>query len=311
MRNTLGKIAAYLGIALILGAAVKISPAAEEYEFRGDGLYIGRTTVDELLKTYQIYNYNDYIYIKDWKYPPIFLTQMPDDFTELKDPQLRNKLFLQIIGPLALKVNETLEFERMDIRLLEDKFSREHNLTPEEEKQIEEMAKKYDIFTRMKGERRYAILLKELLMRVDKVPPSLLMGVAAIETDWGTNRPIREANSLYKELIWYSDEPGLQPENEPDKTYKIKIFPSLYESMLSYAHKINTGVNYDQVRFLRKEISDRDQPVFGRTLAHAMIFDSNLKNFAGLLDYTITFYELINWDEAELGEIDLPSATNE
>lgn len=37
-----------------------------------------------------------------------------------------------------------------------------------------------------------------------------------------------------------------------------------------------------------------------------MLFDSNLKNFAGLLDYTITFYELTNFDEAELGFVRLP-----
>lgn len=44
----------------------------------------------------------------------------------------------------------------------------------------------------------------------------------------------------------------------------------------------------------------------GRSLAHTMLFDSNLKNFAGLLDYTITFYELTNFDEAELGFVRLP-----
>lgn len=310
MNKLLVKIASGLSLMILLGAAVKINPPAEKYEFRGDGLYIGQTTVEELQKTYQVYGYNDYLYIKDWKYPPIFLTRMPTDFNTIANQQLRNKLFLQIVGPLALKLNEALAEERLEIRLINLQFRTEHNLTPEQEKFLEEKAKKYDIFTRMKGERRYGIILDQLLMKVDKIPPSLLMGVAAIETDWGTNRPIREANSLYKELLWYSDEPGLQPEGEEtDKSYKFKIFPSLYDSMASYAHKINSGVNYEQVRYLRREIAKRDQPVFGRTLAHAMIFDSNLKNFAGLLDYTITFYELINWDEAELGDIDLPPDT--
>ena len=56
----------------------------------------------------------------------------------------------------------------------------------------------------------------------------------------------------------------------------------------------------------RAEIEYREKPVFGRSLAHTMLFDSNLKNFAGLLDYTITFYELTNFDEAELGFVRLP-----
>ena len=66
------------------------------------------------------------------------------------------------------------------------------------------------------------------------------------------------------------------------------------------------GVNYEQMRLYRAEIEYREKPVFGRSLAHTMLFDSNLKNFAGLLDYTITFYELTNFDEAELGFVRLP-----
>jgi len=40
-----------------------------------------------------------------------------------------------------------------------------------------------------------------------------------------------------------------------------------------------------------------------------MYFDSNLQNYAGLLDYTITFYELTNIDEATLSPLYLPETT--
>ena len=67
------------------------------------------------------------------------------------------------------------------------------------------------------------------------------MGAAAIESNWGTNRPANEGNSLYRELLWYSNEPGLIPEDETeDNSYKYKIFPSLLASMRSYTHKINS-----------------------------------------------------------------------
>ncbi len=298
----------YLYIFLMILISATIVQAAEKkavYDFKADGIYIDEITTDELEEIYQIYGYKDYIYMRDWIYPPIFLKKLPSDFREIKDPQKRNKLFLQILGPLALKVKQELYEDSINIRLLELQFKNKHNLSPEQEQFLEEQAKKYDIFTRLKGERRYAYILKELVLRVNFVPPSMLMGVAAIESNWGTNRPANEANSLYRELLWYSNEPGLTPKDETeDKSYKYKIFPSLIDSMRSYSHKINTGVNYHQIRFLRKEIESRNKPVFGRTLAHAMIFDSNLPNFAGLLDYTMTFYELSNFDEASLGDID-------
>lgn len=304
------KIFTYILLFFLITPAIGNTAA---YNFEADGIYIDEITTSELENIYQIYGYKDYIYMRDWIYPPIFLKKLPSDFQEINDSQKRNKLFLQIIGPLALKTQEHLLEERVKILSLEKEFKESHNLTPAQENYLEEQAQKYDVFTRLKGERRYAYILKELILRVNAVSPSLLMGVAAIESNWGTNRPSNEANSLYRELLWYSDEAGLIPQNETeDKDYKYKIFPSLIDSMYSYAHKINSGVNYHQVRFLRQEIESRDKPVFGRTLAHAMIFDSNLPNFAGLLDYTITFYELTNFDEASLGDIDwLLEKTNE
>ena len=304
------KFFAYLFLSLIINSSIGKTAI---YDFKADGIYIDEITTAELEDIYQIYGYKDYIYMRDWIYPPIFLKRLPSDFQEIKDSQKRNKLFLQIVGPLALKTQEHLLEERVKILTLEKEFKESHNLTPKQENYLEEQAKKYEVFTRLKGERRYAYILKELILRVNAVSPSLLMGVAAIESNWGTNRPSNIANSLYRELLWYSDEPGLAPEDETEDTsYKYKIFPSLIDSMYSYAHKINSSVNYHQVRFLRQEIESRDKPVFGRTLAHAMIFDSNLPNFAGLLDYTITFYELTNFDEATLGDIDwLLSKTND
>ena len=219
------KFFAYLFLFLIINSSIGKTAI---YDFKADGIYIDEITTAELEDIYQIYGYKDYIYMRDWIYPPIFLKRLPSDFQEIKDSQKRNKLFLQIVGPLALKTQEHLLEERVKILTLEKEFKESHNLTPKQENYLEEQAKKYEVFTRLKGERRYAYILKELILRVNAVSPSLLMGVAAIESNWGTNRPSNIANSLYRELLWYSDEPGHTPEDETEDTsYKYKIFPSL------------------------------------------------------------------------------------
>lgn len=280
--------------------------AKTEVDLRPDGLYLTDVTVAQLEKQYELYDYKDYIYMPDWTYPPIFLTNLPTDFNQITNTNRRNKLFLQILGPLALKLSDELREERLSVRELRAAFLDGATLTPEQEKFIEEKAVKYDIFTRMKGRRRYDILLKRLMLKVDIIPPSLLMAAAAIESDWGTNRIVREGNSLYKELDWYTDK-GIKPKDDNhDKSYRYKTFPSLYDSMKSYALRLNSGVNYEQMHLYRAEIERHEKPVLGRSLAHTILFDSNLKNFAGLLDYTITFYELTNFDEAELGFVKLP-----
>ncbi len=299
------KLVTLISFFIFLFCAEK-SCAKTEIDLRPDGLYLTDVAVAQLEKFYNDYEYNDYIYMPDWTYPPIFLTNLPTDFNQIKDSNKRNKLFLQIVGPLALKLAEEQKEERLQIFELRENFLNGADLTPEQEKFIEEKATKYDIFSRMKGRRRYDILLKKLTLKADVVPPSILMAAAAIESDWGTNRIAHEANSLYKELDWYTDE-GLKPKDDTkDNSYRYKVFPSLYESMKSYALRLNSNVNYEQMWLYREAINYREKPVFGRSLAHTLQFGSNLKNFAGLLDYTITFYELINFDEAELGFVKIP-----
>lgn len=296
-----------LFLPLLLLAAANAT-AKTEIDIRPDGLYLTDITVAQLEKQYEQYDYKDYIYMPDWVYPPIFLTNLPTDFAKITDVNRRNKLFLQIIGPLALKLSDELRQERLTVRELRAAFLTGADLTPEQEKFIEEKAAQYDIFTRMTGRRRYDILLKRLELKVNIVPPSLLMAAAAIESDWGANRIVREGNSLYKELDWYTNQ-GLTPQDDQqDPSYRYKTFPSLYDSMKSYALRLNSNVNYEQMRLYRAEIEYREKPVTGRALAHTLLFASNLKNFAGLLDYTITFYELANFDEAELGFVKLPEA---
>ena len=280
--------------------------AKEQIDIQYDGIYLDGVTLSQLETIYKDYNYRDYLYMKDWKYPPIFMVSLPTDFNTVTDSKKRNKLFLQMMVPLALKVNFEIMLERYDLEEIIKDFNEKHDLSAEQIKIIEEKAVKYDIFTRLQGERRYSLILKQLKERIDTVPPSILIAAAAIESDWGTNRPSQLANSLYRELVWYTDE-GLEPLDEKeDKTYRYKIFNSLYDSMVSYALKINSGVNYQQFRTLRVLNRYREVPLLGRNIAHSMYFDSNLQNFAGILDYTITFYELINIDEAELAPLELP-----
>ena len=283
----------------------------QKVEFQYDGIYLNNINLAQLQTIYDDYDYHDYMYMPGWQYPPIFLESLPVDFDTITDAQKRNRLFLQILAPLALKLNEEITEEKNEIDTLRQEFEEKHDLSPEQIQFLEEKAEKYDIFTRLKGERRYALFLSELQEKVDVIPPSIMLAAAAIETNWGTNRPVRLANSLYRELVWYTDE-GLEPLDETeDKTYRYKIFPTLYDSMKSHALKLNSHVNYEMFRFNRKSMKERGTSLQGRDMAHNMIHDSNLKNFAGILDYTITFYVLGGIDEAELAPLDLPKSIRE
>ena len=281
-------------------ANISKRPGISFYEQKGE-IYVKDTTIEELENLFKAVSYNDYIYMPNMLYPAIFLQKLPSNYAELKDESYRNRLFIQILVPIAIKVKEDIEKERNALFYIHEQFKKNTELTEAESVVLEDWAKVYDVYTPLKGSRRIEYLFEELKKKLDIIPVSMLIGVAAIESNWGTSRPALQANGLYKEKVWFGEEKGLAPEGEDaDDDYEFKIFDSIYDAMMSYSIKINSGIDYFYMREYRSEYRRRKGVISGRTLAHSMMQSSELKNFAGLLDYTITFYDMDNLDYAKL-----------
>lgn len=264
---------------------------------------IDRIKTKDLQDIYAFYGYKgekDYLMVPSYHYPPIFLRHFPDDFTTITDEARRNALFIKILAPLTLKLNNEIIAERREIAALNKDFLQNQELSPQQEQWLEDKAAKYDVFTRLKGHRRYTYLLEELLQKVHVIPPSVLITASALETNWGTSRIVKEANSLYKALDWYTDQ-GLKPIGETqDDSYRIKIYPDIYRSMQEFAHKLNSALPYQDFRGFRNRVLDRRTPLLGSTLAPYLVWNSPLKNYAGLFDYTLAYYELNIIDKSVL-----------
>ena len=266
-------------------------------------LELGKISVAELEEIYDFYEYHgekDYLMIPGYRYPPIFLKYFPTDFNKISEEKKRNAMFIKILAPLTMKLNNEILAERKEILEVSSYFQKHQELTKEQEKFIEDKASKYDVFTRFQGYRRYAYLLDELSKKVHVIPPSILITAAALETNWGTSRIVQEGNSLYKALNWYSTE-GLKPIGETeDDSYRIKTYPDIYSSMQEFALKLNSGISFNQFRSFRNKILDRGTPLLGTMLAPQMVLNSPLQNYAGLFDYTLAYYELNIIDKSVL-----------
>lgn len=81
MKTLTAVTALILSVLFICGAKAPDTPV---YEYKVDGIYIHDITVAELEDFYRIYGYKDYIYMRDWIYPPIFLTRLPATSAQLK-----------------------------------------------------------------------------------------------------------------------------------------------------------------------------------------------------------------------------------
>ena len=272
---------------------------------QAEELWLKNISVLDLKKLYQESSYEgfkSYLMIPKHEYPPIFLENLPKGFSSITDETERNALFIKIIAPLALKLNQDILKERQVITSLNETFEKENKLSDKDIRLLEQKAEKYDIFSRLKGSERYAHLLAELLKRVDIIAPSIMITAAAIDTNWGTARISTEGNSLYKTYLWHTDK-GLKPLGEKeDDSYRLKTYPSLYASMKEFALKINSHRAFHLMRIMRDERRPIEQYPSGLLMAPYLLGNSPLKNYAGLFEYTMAYYEFLEIDKSSLAD---------
>lgn len=278
-----------------------VSPVMAEIKIHEyDGItYVDETTVEELEALFKKFRYQRFRALDDDEFPAIFVQKLPSDFQNIKSLKYRNELFIRILTPLALKLNEEILNERSTLLRLERQFKKNNTLSEKEVQKLENLAKKYDYFTRLKGNDRIGAQLQNLKLRIDMIPPSIFVAAAALESNWGSSRLAMVANSLYKEKVWFTDE-GIEPLENKDDGYRFKTFDSLIECMRSFALTFNSNINYEYAWEVREGMTDRHGTVLGESLALALSTSSNLPNYIGILDYTTAFYDLLAIDIGHL-----------
>ena len=272
---------------------------AQDFKINNTGAYFSDYASADLNKTFKELDYETYILPQANAYPRLFVKNLPSDLALMEDKTLRNRLFMQILIPLILKVNEEVLQEREIIEALEYDLEQNKDFDEADMYYLDELAQKYDVTSKFKDSRRYLKLFTELKQKVDIVPPSILLAAAAIYTDWGTSRVAQLANNLYQTKIWFSNE-GLEPSGGKEEGFTYKIYDSLEDCISDYVLKINSNVNYQAFRQSRAAARKKGNVLYGKRFDWTMILDSNLQNFAGLLDYTLTYYKLHHVDEATL-----------
>lgn len=275
--------------------------SAEPMLLKKDGaIYVEEATTAEVENLFRLNHFDRYD-IPYGKFPRIYLKKLPSDWKQVLENKKNghnkslHRTFIRILLPLILKVNENILAERTLIENISDKYDNKVALSEQDIKILEDKAVKYDVFTRMKGDERISTLIKGLLTNIDTVPPSIMIASAAAYTDWGTSRLATEANSLYLEEVWYTKE-GLKPLDDENAQYRYKIFDSLEESITAHALKINSSINYEYLRAGRALSRKMKRPPYGEELVVHLMYDNNMQNIVGLIDYTLVHYNLAKTD---------------
>ncbi|WP_144436863.1 glucosaminidase domain-containing protein [Thermosulfidibacter takaii] len=148
----------------------------------------------------------------------------------------RKRTFINLLLPAVLVKNFEIERTREHVKELMIK-AKEGTLEKVDKFWLKELIKKYKA-------RSY----EDLLVRLDIVPPGLVIAQAAIESGWGSSRFFCEANNIFGEWDFSLNSTGVKAK---DSDVYLKKFDNLLEAVDSYYYNINTGWAYEEFRKAR------------------------------------------------------------
>ena len=112
---------------------------------------------------------------------------------------------------------------------------------------------------------------KELLKRVNTVPPSLALAQGANESAWGTSRFAQEGNNYFGQWC-FQPGCGLVPKSRTaGKTHEVAKFSSPAQSVQAYIDNLNQNSAYESLRSLRAQRTEKTGSYSGIELADGLL----------------------------------------
>ncbi len=200
--------------------------------------------------------------------PPIILRSLPEDLENIASSKKRKSLFVRALLPMVLLANEEIAAERQSLETLKRNYSLYKHINGSQQHILMTLAKRYRIDTNTNNTEQ---LFQKLEQRIDIIPADLALAQAANESAWGTSRFSKVANNLFGEWTFQQGQ-GIVPAGRPDgETYEIEKFNTVYDSVRSYLHNLNTHKAYKKLRQIRAEMRAEGNLPDGLSLAKGLI----------------------------------------
>lgn len=193
--------------------------------------------------------------------PNLVLESLPLDMRQIVSSDRRKSLFFRLMLPIILLENDQIRQDRH--QLLRYYRSGWTGLDEQAQDWLARLAKRY----RIKGELGQADTWQAMLARVDEVPLGLALAQAANESGWGTSRFSRQGNNLYGQWTYNASMGMLPAGRDEGMRHRVRIFPTLRDSVHAYFHNLNAGFAYGKFRDLRAAMRAEGKPLDAVELA--------------------------------------------
>ena len=171
---------------------------------------------------------------------------------------------IALLRPLVDEKNTKLLKSRERLLKIKEEWDGSATLTGVNKRNLARLREKFHVTYETYPEDARAIEI--LLLRVDVIPPAMVMAQAAVESGWGTSRFAEEAHNLFGHWC-YKPGCGLVPSRRAaNAKHEVKKFNNVEESLTAYFNNINTHNAYRPWRQLRAQLRHDETRFTGSTM---------------------------------------------
>lgn len=165
----------------------------------------------------------------------------------------QKQLFMEEIIRAAQYSNYEINKDRSILKKINLAFNKSSTLTKYQIIKIEKILKKYDLKKEYdhSDPSEIALIIDELMLKVQKVPVRLALAQAIIESAWGVSRFAKEGNAYFG-IHCYEDGCGMKFGKEGEKVY-VKTYDNMQSSVIDYMSFLNTKRGPKNFRIARNQ----------------------------------------------------------
>ena len=185
------------------------------------------------------------------------------DFDSIKDAEQRKRAFVAYLLPSYQQVTSDILSQRKQLEKLQQQLQDGILLSDGQLTWLQGVANQY----RQELTDNHSDDIDRLLVRVDILPPELVLSQAATESGWGTSRLARKSNNYFGHFC-QSASCGITPYRS--NVVRAKKFSSPEMAVRAYMQNLNSHPAYSKVRELRADMRANEQPMDAVVLAKGL-----------------------------------------
>lgn len=222
------------------------------------------------------------------------------DFSSYTDVKEKKKAFFEFMYPKIFQANKAVLETRKNLEAIALKLQEGKQISSSESKKIKSICDKY----RADCNGNINQSIKNLLSRVDIIPPSLTLAQAANESSWGTSRFAKEANNYFGQWC-YKKGCGVVPKRRnAGSNHEVQRFKDPADSVAGYVYNINTGSAYATVRKFRAVSRTKGKVPSSLDMVKGLIkYSERGEEYINEITSMITYNKLQSYDERFWSEI--------